>query len=158
MKKAVVVTLLGLAVLAAFPAKAQAIWPVNFYFRFGVITDQNATFNPFLWTLGANFDFNISENLFLSADTDMIVYKFNFKPVWLTPSLMLNLRLSDFFVGAGISKFFILGDGYSLESALLFKANAGFKGNLYKIQVFAYSSFDHLFKSTGIGATLGFGF
>jgi hypothetical protein len=158
MKKAVVMALLGLAVLAALPSQARAAGPINFYIRFGVITDQNATFNPFLWTAGVNFDFNISDFLFLSADTDMIVYKFNFNPLWLTPSVMLNLRVSDFYLGGGISKFFILGSGYSLQSDWLFKANAGFKGNSYKLQFFAYTPFDNFFKHFGIGANIGFGF
>jgi hypothetical protein len=157
MKKAVVIALLGLAVLAALPARAQAAGPLNFYIRVGVITDKNATFNPFLWTAGANFDINFTENLFLSADTDMIVYKFSFKPVWLTPSVMLNLRFSAFYIGAGISKFFIIGDGYTLDSDLLFKANAGFKSDFFKFQVFTYSPFGNM-GVFGLGANLGFGF
>jgi len=157
MKKTVVITLLGLALLAALPTQAKAAGPLNFYIRFGVITDNHATFDPFLWTMGANFDFNLSENLFISADADMIIYKFNFKPVWLTPSVLLNFRFSNFYVGAGVSKFVLIGSGYSLSSDLLFKINAGFKSNAFKLQVFAYSPFGD-FGVFGLGANLGFGF
>jgi hypothetical protein len=88
----------------------------------------------------------------------MVVYKFNFSPVWLTPSLMLNLRLSALYIGAGISKFFILGSGYTLQSSLLFKANVGFKSDLFKLQVFMYSPLDDLMGAVGVGANFGFGF
>jgi len=157
MKKALIIALLGLAALAALPSQARADGPMNFYIRIGVITDKNATFDPFLWTAGVNFDFNFTDFLFLSADTDMIVYKFNFKPVWLTPSVMLNLKFAAFYIGTGISKLFMLGSGYTLESDLLFKANAGIKANFFKLQVFAYSPFGNL-GVFGIGANIGFGF
>lgn len=157
MKKALMITLLGLAALAALPSQAKAAGPFNFYIRFGVITDEHATFNPFLWTAGANFDFNFSDFLFLSVDTDMIVYKFNFKPVWLTPSVLLNFKLSAFYIGAGISKFVVIGSGTTLTSDFLFKANAGFKFGGFKLQAFAYSPFGN-FGVFGIGANVGFGF
>ncbi len=158
MKKAIVGMLLLATALIALPGQARAEWPVNFYLRVGVITDDGLSFDPLLWTAGLNLDFNIGSIFFLSADTDMVVYKFNFSPVWLTPSLMLNLRLSAVYVGAGISKFFILGSGYTLQSSFLFKANVGLKSNLFKLQAFVYSPLDDLMGAFGFGANFGFGF
>jgi hypothetical protein len=71
---------------------------------------------------------------------------------------MLNIDLSGLYFGAGVSKMFIIGSGYTLQSSFLFKANAGFKSHSVKLQVFAYSPFDDLLGAIGVGATLGFGF
>jgi hypothetical protein len=158
MKKAVVVGLLACLIVLALPGRAKADWPVNVYLRLGVITDNGLSFKPFLWTLGANFDFSLSSLFFISADVDAIVHEFNFSPVWLTPSVMANLRLSAFYVGAGISKFFVLGDGYELSSSFLFKANVGLKEDLFKLQVFIYSPLDELASYFGVGLNFGFGF
>ncbi len=158
MKKTIVVGLLACLILLALPSRAKADWPVNVYLRLGVITDNGFSFNPFLWTLGANFDFNLSSLFFISAGADMIIHQFDFSPVWLTPSLMANLRLSAFYIGAGISKFFVLGDGYELSSSFLFKANVGLKEDLFKLQVFVYSPLDELASYFGVGLNFGFGF
>jgi hypothetical protein len=158
MKKAMLVFIIGAAVLAALPVPAGAAGPMNFYIRFGVITDQNATFNPFLWTTGANLDINVSDSFFIAADADLIVHKFNFDPLWLTPSVLLNLRLSSFYVGAGVSKFVIISGSSTMTSDLLFKANAGLKMNSLKLQFFLYTPFTEMFSDMGIGANIGFGF
>lgn len=158
MKKAILAAIFTAAVLAAVPGPAQAAGPLNFYIRFGVITDQNATFNPFLWTAGANLDINVSDSFFIAADADLIVHKFNFDPLWLTPSVLLNFRVSSFFVGAGVSKFVLISGGSTLTSDLLFKANAGLKMNSLKLQFFLYTPFSEMFSEMGIGANIGFGF
>jgi hypothetical protein len=158
MKKTIIAAIFAAAVLAALPASAQASGPVNFYIRLGVITDQNATFNPFLWTAGANLDINLSDSFFIAADADVIVHKFNFDPLWLTPSVLLNLRLSSFYIGAGVSKFVIISGSSTMTSDFLFKANAGLKMDGLKLQVFLYTPFDEMFKDMGIGANIGFGF
>ncbi len=158
MKKAIAGLLCAAALLLVLPGQAKADWPVNVYLRLGVITDDGLSFKPFLWTLGANFDFNISSAFFLSADADMVIHEFSFSPVWLTPSVMANLRLSAFYVGAGISKFFILGSGYELTSSFLFKANVGLKDDNYKLQVFVYSPLNELAEYFGLGINFGFGF
>jgi hypothetical protein len=158
MKKAILVSIIGAAVWAALPAPARADGPMNFYIRFGVITDQNATFNPLYWTTGANLDINVSDRFFIAADADLIVHKFNFDPLWLTPSVLLNLRLSSFYVGAGVSKFVIISGSSTMTSDLLFKANAGLKMNSLKLQFFLYTPFTEMFSDMGIGANIGSGF
>jgi hypothetical protein len=158
MKKTIIAVIFGIALLAALPAAARAAGPVNFYIRLGVITDQNATFNPFLWTAGANLDINLSDSFFIAADADIIVHKFNFDPLWLTPSVLLNLRVSSFYIGAGVSKFVIISGSSTLTSDFLFKANAGLKMDGFKLQVFLYTPFNEMFKDMGIGANIGFGF
>jgi hypothetical protein len=157
MKKAILVSIFAITVLAALPAPVQA-GPVNFYLRLGVITDQNATFNPFLWTAGANLDINVSDSFFIAADADLIVHKFNFDPLWLTPSVLLNFRAASFYIGAGVSKFVIISGSSTMTSEFLFKANAGLKMDSLKLQVFLYTPFDEMFKDMGIGANIGFGF
>jgi hypothetical protein len=158
MKKTAVFALVIAAALAALPSQAKAAGPVNFYIRFGVLTDQNFTFNPFLWTGGVNFDFNLSENFFIAADADLVVYKFDFKPLWLTPSVLLNIKLSSFYFGAGVSKFVLIGNGTTLTSDLLFKGNAGLKMDNFKLQVYVYTPFNDMFSTMGFGANIGFGF
>ena len=158
MKKTIIAAIFAAAVLAALPAAAQAAGPVNFYIRLGVITDQNATFNPFLWTAGANLDINLSDSFFIAADADVIVHKFNFDPLWLTPSVLLNLRMSSFYIGAGVSKIVVISGSSTLTSDFLFKANAGLKMDGLKLQVFLYTPFNEMFTDMGIGANIGFGF
>lgn len=94
----------------------------------------------------------------LSPECDIIVHQFNFNPLWLTPSVLLNFRVSAFFIGAGISKFFLIGSGYTLSSDILFKANAGIKVDNVKAQAYLYTPFDAFFEDFGIGFNLGFGF
>jgi hypothetical protein len=158
MKKVILGVVLVLSLVAVFPRDASAAGPFNFYVRGGVLTDQDFTFSPFLWTIGANFDFNLGSALMLSPECDMIVNKFSFDPVWLAPAVTLNVRASGLYIGAGLGKFFLLGSGGTLSSDFLLKMNAGFKTDSIKLQVYAYTSFENVFTYMVYGATLGFGF
>jgi len=158
MRKSLVLALCVLALVAALPRESQAAGPFNFYIRGGVITDQNLSFSPFLWTIGANLDLNLGPILTLSPECDIIVYQFDFSPLWLAPAVLLNLRFSALYVGAGVGIFALLGSGGTLTSDPLFKLNGGIKLDSIKVQAYLYTPFDAFFSSIGIGATLGFGF
>lgn len=159
MKKVIVGAVLVLSLVAMFPREASAAGPFNFYIRGGVLTDQNFTFDPFLWTIGANLDLNLGPVLMLSPECDVIVYKFNFSPVWLTPAVTLNFRASAFYAGGGIGKLLVIGSGYTLSSKFLLKLNAGFKTDSFKLQAYLWTPLsDEAFSYMLFGATLGFGF
>lgn len=158
MKKVIVSIVILLAVMAAVPQTARAAGVYNFYIRTGLITEDDFSFSPLLWTAGANLDINLGPMLMLSPECDIIVHEFNFSPVWLTPAVTLNLRFSGLFVGAGLAKFVAIGSGYTLSSDFLFKLNGGFKTDSFKLQVYTLSSFDSLFSDMVVGFTLGFGF
>jgi len=159
MKKVIIGAVLVLSLAAVFPREASAAGPFNFYVRGGVLTDQDFTFDPFLWTIGANLDFNLGPVLMLSPECDVIVHKFNFNPVWLAPAVTLNVRASAFYAGGGIGKFLVIGSGYSLSSDFLLKLNAGFKTDSFKLQVYLWTPLsDEAFSEMIYGATVGFGF
>ncbi len=159
MKKCLMVAMLVLAVMAAFPSSASAAGAYNFYIRGGVITDKNLTFDPFLWTAGANLDFNLGPALVISPECDIIVYKFHFNPVWLAPAVTLNFRAGNLFIGGGLAKFLLIGSGYTLSSDFLLKLNAGFKADTIKLQAYLLTPLsDEAFSEMDFGATFGFGF
>jgi hypothetical protein len=159
MKRIVVGIVLVFSLAAVLPSSASAAGPVNFYLRFGVLTDQKFTFNPFLWTVGANLDFNLGPALTLSPECDIIVYKFNFNPLWLTPAVLLNFHISSFYAGGGIGKLLVIGEGYELSSDFLLKLNAGFKAGGIKLQAYIWTPLgSEAFKLVITGATFGFGF
>ena len=158
MKKALVLGLAAAALLTLLPAPAAA-GPTDFYARYGILTDKNFSFSPLLWMLGVNLDFNLGPALFVAGEADVIVHKFTFNPVWVTPAVTLNLRMSNVFIGAGVAKMIIGGSGYTLTSDMLLKFNAGLKTESLKLQVFAYTTFeDILGADTWVGLTMGFGF
>jgi hypothetical protein len=158
MKKAALMAVIIVLLAAAWPRPASAAGGFNFYVRGGLVTDESFSFSPFLWTVGANLDLNLSSLLMVSPECDLIVYKLKFDPIWLTPSVCLNFRASAFFVGPGIGEFIVLGSGYTLTSDLLLKLNAGFKTDSFKLQAYAYTPFNDAFNEMIYGATVGFGF
>jgi hypothetical protein len=159
MKKIVFVLLGVSALVIVLPSQASAAGLMNFYLRGGVLTDKNFSFDPFLWTAGANIDFNIGSTLILSPECDVIVYKFNFKPLWLAPAVLLNLNLGGFYLGGGLGKLLVIGSGYDLTSDFLLKFNAGIKSGGFKLQAYLWTPLgNEAFKDIAIGANLGLGF
>ncbi len=159
MKRFLIVALALLAAVAALPGTSSAAGPFNFYVRWGVMTDQSFSFSPFLWTGGANFDFNLGPALVLSPECDVLVYKFHFNPLWLTPAVTLNFRAKMFFAGGGLAKFLVIGSGYTLTSDFLLKLNAGIKTDTFKLQAYILTPLsDEAFDDLLIGATIGMGF
>jgi hypothetical protein len=138
------------------------IKPFSLYLNGGVQTDTKLSFDPFYWTAGANMDFSFALLPFtISPECNIIVNKFSFDRFWLAPAVMANLKLANLFVGAGLTKWFLIGTEVTetLSTDFKLKLNAGLKGAGVKLTVFAVTDFDNLFKTDymWIGATVSFG-
>ena len=139
------------------PLKAQA-GTVDVFFNSGIVTDDSFSFDPLLWTGGINLDFYITDYLTLSPECYIIIYQLEFDPIWIAPAILANLRFSSIFIGAGITKWFIVGEGYTMSTDFSLKMNAGFQVHHLRLTAFVVSAFDHFLKDMTVGATIGFGF
>lgn len=157
MKKALVALLLIAVIGLAAPIQARAEY---LSLNFGTVTNSSFTFNPFLWTAGMTIDIPLGNVMTLSPEGYIVVHEFNFGTFIFAPSLLLNFNLKEFFVGAGLSKWFLLGDDISGSPSTDFslKVNAGFKGTDLRIAAFIFTPFENLFDSMAVGATIGFVF
>jgi len=159
--KKVTVLILTVLVIFAFGARdltAQASDMV-LYVNLGMMTDDQFTFDPFIWTAGANMDINLGRMLMFSPECDVVFRKFNFKNMWLSPGAILNVRYGLLFAGAGIIKWFELAGNLG-NSEFLMKINAGFKGQKYRLVAYITTPFNAFFEENTVmfGATLGFKF
>ena len=157
MKKTLVAVLLVVAVSFVGPAKAKADY---LSLNFGVITDTSLSFNPFLWTAGMTIDVPLGSVMTLCPEGYIVVHKFDFGTFIFAPAVMLNFNFNEFFVGGGISKWFLLGDDIdgSPSSDFSLKLNVGFQGVDLRLTAFIFTPFNDLFGSAAVGATLGFVF
>lgn len=158
MKKSFIIVFV-LALVLSFSAvelKAKSTG-MELFLNGGVVTDDSLSFDPFLWTAGLNLDIHFG-SFMLSPECFVTVYKFEFDPLWLQPAVIANIKLSSFFVGAGLTKWFLIGDGYSLSTDVALKINAGLRGNNFRLTVFAVTNFDNLFEDMSVGATFGISF
>ena len=133
----------------------------SFYVAAGVVTDDSFSFDPFFWTAGLGFDIHLGELFMISPEGYIQVHNFEFGSFYLVPSVMLNVKLSSFFVGGGITKMWLLGSDIegSISSDFLLKINAGFNGANIRLAAFVIMEFDAILKKgMTVGATLGFGF
>jgi hypothetical protein len=156
MKKSRVLIIVSvLLLLCSANLSAQGM---HLFLNGGIITDDSLSFDPFLWSVGANLDFTLGGVLMLSPEANIITYKFKFDTFLFQPAILLNIKLSSFFVGGGIQKLFLItGDGYESGEWGL-KLNAGLMGKNIKLRVFADMAFDNLFKDMLVGAQIGIGF
>jgi hypothetical protein len=159
MKKALAAGAMIFVIFIWYPQHTQAQdIGMNFYINFGVITDDSFSFNDWLWSGGAQLDFHIGSLFMISPECDVIIYRFNFDPVTLAPGIIANIKLSNLFLGAGVTKWFIMGDPVGpILDELAFKANVGIRTSNLKISLYAVTYFDQFFESTIIGITMGFG-
>ncbi|MHB8054787.1 MAG: hypothetical protein ACYDH3_06025 [Candidatus Aminicenantales bacterium] len=157
MKKALIAVWLVTALSLAVPAEARAeILSLNF----GVITDSSFSFKPFLWTAGMTVDIPLGNTFTLCPEGYVVVNKFDFGSFIFAPAVMLNVNFKEFFAGAGVSKWFLLGNDVegSPSTDFSLKLNAGFQGCSLRLCAFIFTPFNDLFKSMAVGATLGFVF
>jgi hypothetical protein len=157
MKKTLIAILLAAAVSLAVTAEARADF---LSLNFGAITDSSFSFKPFLWTAGATIDIPLGNTFTLSPEGYVVVHKFEFGSFIFAPAVMLNANITGLFFGAGVSKWFLLGDEVegSPSSDFSLKLNAGFQGDALRLCAFMFTPFDSLFESTTFGLTLGFVF
>jgi hypothetical protein len=154
MKKTIFLLCGLLLVSAAYGAGNQ----MNFGLNFGIMTFDDFKFDPILWSVGAELDYQLGNVLMLSPELTLVGYKFEFKQFILYPGIILNFAPGSFFVGGGLVKGFLIGDGPSVSSDISLKLNAGLMSRNTKLTVFLISDFDNLFKNMLVGATLGFRF
>lgn len=160
MKKVSVLALVVVSLFALGTRNLQA-QPVDMelFVNFGLWTDKEFTFDPFFYTGGVNLDVHVTPTFMLSPECDVVFKGFKFDAIWLAPGVVLNVKYSMFFAGAGISRWFKL-KGIDDDSDTLFKINAGVKGHKYRLAVYIETIFNEFFAKDQIyfGATLGFKF
>ena len=131
---------------------------MSFRANFGIMTDDSFSFNPIMWTVGAELDFQLGDYLMFSPEVILVGFKFEFREFLLIPGAILNFTLGNFFVGGGVNKSFYMGSGPSESSDFELKLNAGLITKSIKFTAYVISSFDTLFKNMGVGASLGYRF
>ncbi|MCK4764251.1 MAG: hypothetical protein KAW12_18780 [Candidatus Aminicenantes bacterium] len=160
MKKVILLVMVFVLVFAvsAVNLKAQG-QEMDLYVNAGLITDDQFTFDPIVWSGGINVDIHFSDMLMLSPECDVIFWGFKFDAIWLAPGVIANFKTNMLFVGGGITKWFKLS-GNVFNSDLSLKLNVGFKSKKYRLTVYLLTPFDEMFKRyyTMFGATIGFAF
>jgi len=105
MKKTTIVSLVFAVIFAFCPRDLTAqVSDMDLYLNLGLTTNDEFTFDPFIWTAGASIDIHLGRMLMLSPECDVVFMDFKFKRMWLSPGAILNARLGLFFAGAGIVK------------------------------------------------------
>jgi hypothetical protein len=138
--------------------RASAGSGMRFGINFGIMTDESFSFDPILWTAGAELDFQFGSFLMFSPEVMLVGNGFEFKEFILYPAAILNFTASSFFIGGGVAKGFFIGSGASGSTDFLLKLNAGFISSSIKLTAYALMAFNSLFKDMSLGATLGFRF
>ena len=145
------------AVLMLLAAGVWAGAPMKFDLNFGIMTDDSLTFDPLIWSAGAEIDFLLGDHIMFSPEATLNGYKFEFKQFLLIPGAILNFKADPLFVGGGIVKGFLIGSGYDASSDVALKLNAGFISDSFKLTAYLITDFDSLFKKGMlVGATIGF--
>ncbi len=151
-----------IVIMAVLLIVASGVWaqtPVKFGLNFGIATDDSLSFDPILWMAGLEVDVMFSDFIMLSPELHLYGYKFEFKQFLLTPGVLLNLKVDPLFVGGGLVKGFVFGEGDSFSSDVALKLNAGFISDTIKLTAYLITDFDSLFKKGMlVGATFGLRF
>lgn len=153
MKKAMVFLCGMLLVSGLFAGTNKMTIGINF----GTMTDKNFSFDPFFWTAGAELDIPFGKRLMFSPEATLVGYRFEFKEFLLFPAAILNVMLSNFYVGGGLTKGFYIGSGTTTEiTDFALKLNAGILSDSIKITAYLITPFDGIFDAMIIGASFGF--
>ncbi len=136
---------------------AAAGKPMSFGLNFGVMTDDGFSFDPFIWTAGAELDLQLGDYLMLSPEVTLAQNGFTFKEFILFPGAVLNFTPGNVFVGGGLVKGIYIGGGKTfVADEFSLKLNAGLYSKNLKLTAYLITAFEDLFSYMTIGATLGF--
>jgi hypothetical protein len=159
--KKIVVAMIAMMVVFSFSPRqlpAQDIG-MNFYINMGLLTDDSFSFSDYMWSAGANLDIHIGPLFMISPECDIIIYKFDFDPIIVAPGVLANIKLQNFFFGAGVTKWFLIGDSVgTVEGEFALKANLGLRTNNLRLALYGITYFEGMFDYFLVGVTLGFGF
>ena len=154
MKKAIVMLCGLLLVSGVYAAGSQ----MNFGLNFGIMTPDNFKFDPIMWTVGAELDFQLNDFVMLSPEVTLVGYQFKFKEFVLYPGVILNFTPGSAFIGGGLVKGFLIPSDVNASSDIALKLNAGLMSKNTKLTVYLITDFNNIFKDMLIGASLGFRF
>ncbi len=126
----------------------------------GIVTDDSFSFDPYFWTFGSGVDIPLGEIFSITPEANIITYKMKFDTFWIEGSAILNANLGNLFVGAGLTKWFLVSDkSYSGNTEFALKLNVGATGESTRLRFFLITPFDNLFKKgMTVGATFGLSF
>jgi len=155
--KKLIIIIVVLIVIFFAHSMVSAIGPLDIYLQGGAITNDSFTFSPFLWTAGLNIDLKFGKMMMLSPELNVVINELKFDNILLEPAITLNIRLANFFAGAGLTKFFKLGGDFWANKFSL-KVHGGIKLIGMKLRVYMIIPFDDLFKPVIYGGSVGFGF
>jgi hypothetical protein len=155
MKKSIVL-LCGLLLVSGVYATGNQM---NFGLNFGVMTFDDFSFDPLMWTAGAELDIQFGDFLMFSPEVTLVGNGFKFKEFLLFPAAILNFTPGNFFIGGGLTKGFYLGSGEDFAiTDIALKLNAGLISKNIKLTAYLITGFDNLFDGMLVGASLGFRF
>lgn len=155
MKKTIIMLFGLLLVSGIYGAGSQ----MNFGLNFGIMTDDSFSFDPLMWTAGAELDFQLGNYLMLSPEVTLVGNGFKFKEFLLFPAVILNFTPGNFFVGGGLTKGFYIGSGTDFAiTEVALKLNAGLITKNIKLTAYLITAFDNLFSGMLVGASFGFRF
>ncbi len=153
MKKSIVL-LCGLLLVSGVYATGNQM---NFGVNFGIMTDDSFSFDPLLWTAGAELDIQFGEFLMFSPEVTLVGNGFKFKSFLLFPAAILNFTPGNFFIGGGLTKGFHVGSGEDFAiTDIALKLNAGLISKNIKLTAYLITAFENMFDGMLVGASLGF--
>jgi len=153
--KKVLILLCGLLLVSVVHGAGSQM---NFGLNFGIMTPDNFKFDPIMWTVGAELDFQLNDFIMLSPEVTLVGYQFKFKEFVLYPGIILNFTPGSFFIGGGVVKGFLIPSDVNASSDVALKLNAGLITTNTKLTVYVISDFNPIFKNMLVGASLGFRF
>jgi hypothetical protein len=163
MKKVVLgLAVMGLLVGGAFTgAQAQGRRPA-FSLNLGAHTNlfSETSFDNFWFTMDARVGIPVSRLLEFSTEImAMVDDSLNFSAVWLYPSAVLNVKLGDFFVGAGAVLPIVFYDEGADSGTLTPKINLGYRNRNLILTFYFLTSIEKyagFLEYNYIGATVGY--